>query len=40
METYADWAIKQAMKDHGVFEDEPTTYHEDEDREYEWRAGK
>lgn len=40
METYADWAIRQAMKDHGVFEDEPTTYHEDEDRDYEWRAEK
>ncbi|MGX7906672.1 hypothetical protein ACVNSK_10595 [Corynebacterium propinquum] len=40
METYADWAIHQAMKDHGVFEDEPTDYHENPDREYEWRAGK
>lgn len=40
METFADWAIHQAMKDHGVFEEKPTTYHEDEDREYEWRAGK
>lgn len=40
METYADWAIRQAMKDHGVFEDEPTTYHEDEDHYYESWAGK
>nr|DAM65391.1 MAG TPA: hypothetical protein [Caudoviricetes sp.] len=41
METYADWAIHQAMKDHGVFEDdERTTCHEDEDREYESWAEK
>lgn len=40
METYADWAIHQAMKDHGVYDDQPTTYHEDEDREYEWKSGK
>lgn len=40
METYADWAIHQAMKDHGVFEDEPTDYHENPDREYESWAGK
>lgn len=40
METYADWAIQQAMKDHGVYDDEPTDLHEDEDREYESWAGK
>lgn len=40
METYADWAIRQAMKDHGVYDDERTTCHEDDDREYEWKAGK
>lgn len=39
METYADWAIKQAMKNHGVFEEEEKP-EEDPDREYEWKAGK
>lgn len=40
METYADWAIKQAMKDHGVFEDDEEKREEDPDREYEWKVGK
>lgn len=40
METYADWAIKQAMKDHGVYDEESTDYHENPDREYESWAGK
>lgn len=39
METYADWAIRQAMKDHGVFDDEEKP-EEDPDREYESWAGK
>lgn len=39
METYADWAIRQAQKDHGVYDDK-STHEEDPDREYEWSAGK
>ena len=39
METYADWAIRQAMKDHGVYDDE-LPHEEDPDREYESWAGK
>ncbi len=39
METYADWAIKQAQKDHGVYDEKPT-HEEDPDREYESWAEK
>jgi len=35
----SDYLIRQAMKDHGVFDDEPPR-EEDPDREYEWKAGK
>lgn len=36
----SEYLIRQAMKDHGVYDDDEEKREEDPDREYEWSAGK